>query len=104
VPGTKAIAVAWRKSSACVPRECVEVASVEGYVFIRDSAEATASHPLAFPQGQWRAFLQRITSGQAYQATVDKHRESFDRYPNLTNGKIVYPETAPDSRSEAVTA
>lgn len=51
---------AWRKSSSCVPSECVEVASRQGYALIRDSA-GDSSLVLRFTADQWRDFLKKIT-------------------------------------------
>jgi hypothetical protein len=51
----------WRKSSACLPRECVEVASHEGYVLVRDSADASGA-VLEFRNDQWRNFMAETSS------------------------------------------
>jgi Domain of unknown function (DUF397) len=60
---TRAAAVRplWRKSSACLPRECVEVASHGGHVLVRDSADASGA-VLEFGNGQWRNFIREIAS------------------------------------------
>ncbi|MGD0561334.1 MAG: DUF397 domain-containing protein [Streptosporangiaceae bacterium] len=46
----------WRKGSACVPSECVEVASCGPVVVIRDSSDQ-AGPMLRFPRAVWRQFL-----------------------------------------------
>jgi Domain of unknown function (DUF397) len=53
-------AVAWRKSSACLPSDCVEVASIDGHVLIRDSADKAGSHVLLFCGDQWSVFIRNL--------------------------------------------
>lgn len=54
-------AVAWRKSSACLPSDCVEVASLGGHVLVRDSADAARGCVLVLAGAQWSAFTRHIT-------------------------------------------
>jgi hypothetical protein len=51
--------LAWRKSSACDPSECVEVASCGDHVLVRDS-EAAMGPFLMFPHQEWHSFISRI--------------------------------------------
>jgi hypothetical protein len=51
----------WRRSSACLPSECVEVASHGGYILVRDSADA-AGMLLEFENDQWRNFIRKLSS------------------------------------------
>lgn len=51
----------WRKSSACLPRECVEVASHGGHILVRDSTDADGA-VLEFGSDQWRNFILEIAS------------------------------------------
>jgi hypothetical protein len=53
----------WRKSSACLPRECIEVASRGEHILVRDSADAGGA-VLEFGNDQWRNFICKITSRQ----------------------------------------
>jgi Domain of unknown function (DUF397) len=53
----------WRKSSACLPRECVEVATRKGHILIRDSVDATGP-VLEFEKDQWRKFVGEISSAR----------------------------------------
>lgn len=57
----------WRRSSACLPGECLEAATHQGYVLIRDSANPPGT-VLTFTTDQWRGFAQGIcclpTAGQ----------------------------------------
>jgi hypothetical protein len=50
----------WHRSKACLPSECVEVATCEDHVLVRDSAD-TAGPVLEFTRDQWGAFVRRIT-------------------------------------------
>jgi Domain of unknown function (DUF397) len=49
----------WRKSSACDPSECVEVAGHGDRVLIRDST-ATAGPVLEVSRHTWQAFIQDV--------------------------------------------
>jgi len=55
----------WRRGSACLPGECVEVAAVDGYVLIHDSADKAAGPILAFSGDQWQAFTEALRSVKA---------------------------------------
>lgn len=50
----------WRKSKACVPSECVEVASRQGYALVRDSAD-DSNTVLCFAADQWQTFTRGLT-------------------------------------------
>jgi Domain of unknown function (DUF397) len=52
--------VAWRKSSACYPSDCVEVASIDGHILIRDSADKAGRHVLFFRSHQWSVFVRSL--------------------------------------------
>jgi len=49
----------WRKSTACVPSECVEVARHGDHVLIRDSADVQGP-VLAFSNDQWQSFARKL--------------------------------------------
>jgi hypothetical protein len=56
----------WRRSSDCFSSECVEVATRQGRVLIRDSSD-TVGPVLRFSVDQWRRFareLSRIPSNE----------------------------------------
>jgi hypothetical protein len=59
----------WRRSSACLPTECVEVASHGGHVMVRDSADKSG-FILRFENDQWRSFIAEIPSCLGLQAPV----------------------------------
>lgn len=53
-------ALAWRKSSASGESGgCVEIASNEALVLVRDSRDRSGAM-IAFPSAQWSAFIRRI--------------------------------------------
>jgi hypothetical protein len=56
------VTVLWRRSSACHPVDCVEVAIAPGRVLVRDSKDRLGAI-LEFPPGAWRGFLQDVTQG-----------------------------------------
>jgi hypothetical protein len=72
---TRERAVAWRKSSACYPSDCVEVTSIDGHILIRDSADKTGGHVLFFCGQQWSAFIRNLKLEYAQHDTCE---------PNLT--------------------
>ncbi|MGW7258552.1 DUF397 domain-containing protein [Streptomyces sp. NPDC054834] len=49
----------WRKSSACDPVECVEVALTDGGVRVRES-HRPKGHIVAFEAPAWREFLRAL--------------------------------------------
>jgi hypothetical protein len=49
----------WRRSSACLPTDCVEVASHAHEVWIRDSADPWGP-VLRITGAAWRSFISRI--------------------------------------------
>jgi hypothetical protein len=60
MPVADACAIAWRKSSACLPSDCVEVATTDGQVLIRDSADKAGGCVLMFRGDQWSVFVQHL--------------------------------------------
>jgi Domain of unknown function (DUF397) len=62
---------AWRRSSACIPSNCVEVAAYGHEVWIRDSA-SPYGHVLRVPGTIWRPFIRGIVLGQE-PLTQDEH-------------------------------
>jgi len=61
--------VVWRKSSASgINGGCVEVATFESSVLVRDSRNQ-AEVILEFGQVQWRGFMGRIRNGDAISGT-----------------------------------
>ena len=56
-PGT-----GWRKSTASGGEACVEVATVDGWVLVRDSKDPTGP-VLRFPCDTWSAFIRDLHSG-----------------------------------------
>lgn len=62
---------AWRKSSACLPSECVEVSATAGYVLIRDSADKSGGLVLALSRTQWHAFTGHLRRQGAQQGKRD---------------------------------
>lgn len=53
----------WRRSSTCVPSDCVEVAIRGHDVWIRDSADPYGA-VLRVPGTVWRQFIHRVALGQ----------------------------------------
>ena len=53
-------AVVWRKSSACLPSDCVEVASLAGHILVRDSADVAGGNLLVFSADRWSVFARRM--------------------------------------------
>ncbi|GGY94984.1 DUF397 domain-containing protein [Streptomyces poonensis] len=49
----------WRRSSACDPVDCVEVALVQGEVRVRDSQRPTLADLTVCPES-WETFLQYL--------------------------------------------
>ncbi|GAA1610082.1 hypothetical protein GCM10009733_002860 [Nonomuraea maheshkhaliensis] len=52
----------WLKSKKCNPGDCVEVAFMGSYVFLRNSKEQ-AGPVLAFTRPEWDAFVEGIHAG-----------------------------------------
>jgi hypothetical protein len=57
----KLVALRWRKSKASMLSECVEVASNEDRVLIRDTADRSGP-VLRFSDREWRSFVDRIAA------------------------------------------
>jgi hypothetical protein len=55
----------WRKSSACFESNCVEVATHQGIVLIRDTSEA-GNKVLAFSDRDWCTFIARVHDDVRY--------------------------------------
>ncbi|MBP2048851.1 hypothetical protein J2Z21_001776 [Streptomyces griseochromogenes] len=53
------LALGWRKSSACDPYECVEVALTDGGVRVRASHRPDG-HLIAFEAPAWEEFLRAL--------------------------------------------
>lgn len=51
--------LAWRKSRKSQDTDCVEVASLDGTVFVRDSRDRTGPR-LHFTSDQWKVFVGKI--------------------------------------------
>lgn len=52
----------WRRASFCWSGECVEVATADGEVFVRDS---TRPHGLQrYTADEWRSFVRAVKSGE----------------------------------------
>jgi hypothetical protein len=58
----RAVHLRWRKSAASVSGECVEVASMEQTVVVRDSKDRHGP-TLTFSTGTWRNFLITMHKG-----------------------------------------
>jgi Domain of unknown function (DUF397) len=56
--------LSWKKSSFCDPSECVEVASSEDHVLIRDSANRSGP-VLDVHRDRWRTFINTIAPSPA---------------------------------------
>jgi hypothetical protein len=56
-------ALLWRRSQACNPVECVEVAVCRDRVLVRDSANPQAG-ALEFTRDEWQAFLLDVSRGR----------------------------------------
>jgi len=53
----------WRKSTACVTGECVEVAHLGGLVLVRSSCRPEVTVPVS--GSQWRAFIATVNTPPA---------------------------------------
>jgi hypothetical protein len=68
MPVRNSIELVWRRSSFCIPSDCIEVTSYRGQILIRDSAAST-SPILSFPSHAWQVFIERTaTSLQPHQS------------------------------------
>lgn len=56
------MAPAWRKSSRCAARECVEVAGQGGMILVRDSAQPQGA-VLQYSAIEWRSLTAAIKAG-----------------------------------------
>jgi hypothetical protein len=52
----------WRKSTMSASSNCVEVASVDGSILVRDTKDRKAT--LTFTADEWQAFLDGASDGQ----------------------------------------
>lgn len=57
----------WRRSSTCIPTDCVEVATVAHEVWIRDSADPDGP-VLRVSCAAWHSFITRIAATGAVSA------------------------------------
>lgn len=58
----KVAPLVWRKSMRCSTSACVEVATTDAAVHVRDG-KSVESPVLTFGPGSWRAFVASLTSG-----------------------------------------
>ena len=58
MPVDNSIELVWRRSSFCIPSDCIEVTSYRGQILIRDSA-ASGGRILSFPNHAWQMFIAR---------------------------------------------
>ena len=52
----------WRKGSDCATNTCVEVASAEGLLWLRNSADP--GRALAFTAREWQVFRKALAAGE----------------------------------------
>ena len=52
----------WRRSRRCDSNTCVEVATADGQVYLRDSKD-TAGPVLSFTPTAWRGFIAGVKAG-----------------------------------------
>lgn len=55
--------ITWRKASASVETDCVEVAFHNAEILVRDSKDRTGT-VLAFTRGEWDAFVAGARDGE----------------------------------------
>ena len=79
------LAAGWRRGRACLPSECVEVASAGGYVLIRDSADKANGPVLVFSRDRWQAYTEALRSTEV---------RSGERDENLIPGCPVHAQAA----------
>jgi hypothetical protein len=53
----------WRRSSHCADNTCVEVASLDGHVLVRDSKDRSGP-VLEFSGREWAAFVRGVRDGE----------------------------------------
>jgi hypothetical protein len=58
----KAEPPAWRKTSFCASRECVEVAHEDGMIVLRDSKEPPRY--VRYTVEEWESFIQGVKAGE----------------------------------------
>jgi hypothetical protein len=75
VPDSNAVALSWRKSSASASGDCVEAATQNGHVLLRDS-KRKGSNILKVTLSEWEIFLSRARSG-SFDADVLKTRRTI---------------------------
>ena len=56
-------ALTWKKSSRSMAGQCVEVATQDGEILVRDSKNPSGP-VLAYTAGEWRAFLEGAKRGE----------------------------------------
>ena len=59
----ESLLLTWRKSTFSAEGNCVEVATANGRVFVRDSKDS-AGQMLAFTSSEWEAFIAGAASGE----------------------------------------
>jgi hypothetical protein len=63
-PAKETMALVWQRSTFCTASGCVEVASAEGTVYVRDSESVNDGRMIAAPLSAWQAFLSSVRSGE----------------------------------------
>lgn len=56
--------LSWRRSTYSGGTNCVEVATAEGTVYIRDSKSTDSGHVVTVPLSSWRSLLNSIRAGE----------------------------------------
>lgn len=84
-------AVAWRKSTACLPSDCVEVTSIDGHILIRDSADKAGSHMLLFCSDQWSTFIRHLKREHAQHGKRELPLTFAGLCPEQVSGHMPYP-------------
>jgi hypothetical protein len=67
----------WHRSSRCSSGGCVEVASIDGLIYVRDSKNPGAP-PLKFSVEEWRVFEHAMRCGE-----LSVEALTADRLPRL---------------------
>ena len=80
--------VTWRKSSACLPSDCVEVAIIRGHVLIRDSSASMDGRVLVFERDRWRTFIRHLAHGGIEPGEREQLPESAAPPPVLVGGHV----------------
>jgi hypothetical protein len=88
----EATSVTWRKTSACMPSECVEVSNLNGRVLVRDSVDRSGPQ-LSFEVDQWNSFLQLLADDKSkFIAPQQRLQEAADAAPRINKGHSGLPQ------------